>query len=97
MNKTPEMTWPELMWSGWMLSAEMSLVIGMRMMRLMAGGRLAEREATRMVTEKMIAGMTLWPALMTGQASQSAEAMTKAALDHFRKPVSANRRRLSRK
>ncbi len=46
-----------------MLGAEMSMVIWLRSMRIMAGGKLAERKAEWMVSEKVTAAMTLLPAL----------------------------------
>ncbi|NCP20149.1 MAG: hypothetical protein GW855_13435 [Erythrobacter sp.] len=96
MTKSTPKTWPELAVESWMLGAEMSMVIWLRSMRMMAGGKLAEREAERMVSEKFTAAMTLWPALMAGGLDQSAEETTSRALAHYGKPVRANRRRLSR-
>ena len=74
----------------------MSMVIWLRSMRMMAGGKLADREAERMVSEKVTAAMTLWPALMAGGIEQLAEEATGRALEHYGKPVRANRKRLSR-
>ena len=96
MTKPAPKTWPELAVESWMLGAEMSMVIWLRPIRMMAGGKLAEREAERMVSEKLSAAMTLWPALMAGGPAQSAEDATSRALAHYGKPVRANRRRLSR-
>ena len=96
MTKPAPKTWPELAVESWMLGAEMSMVIWLRSMRMMAGGKLAEREAERMVSEELSAAMTLWPALMAGGLAQSAEETTGRALAHYGKPVRANRRRLSR-
>ena len=96
MTKPAPKTWPELAVESWMLGAEMSMVIWLRSIRMMAGGKLAEREAERMVGEKLTAAMTLWPALMAGGFDQSAEETTGRALAHYGKPVRANRRRLSR-
>jgi hypothetical protein len=95
-TKTPTKTWPELMVEGWLLGAEMSAVIWMRSLRMMTGGALAQREAQRMVSEKITAGMTLLPAIMAGGVNQSAEEATGRAIAHYRAPVRANRRRLSR-
>lgn len=89
-------TWPELAFQSWMLMGEASMVIWLRSMRMMMGGPLAAREAERMVTEKMTAGMGLIPALMAGGMAQSAEALGAATLAHYMAPVRANRRRLSR-
>ena len=45
MTKPTPKTWPELAVESWMLGAEMSMVIWLRSIRMMAGGKLAEREA----------------------------------------------------
>ncbi|KLI63055.1 hypothetical protein AAV99_13070 [Aurantiacibacter marinus] len=87
---------PELMLDSWMLAGEASYVMWLRGIRLMAGGKLAEQEAGRMVSEKMLASMTLIPAVMAGGIGQSVESAGSRALAHYRKPVRANRRRLSR-
>ena len=96
MTKPTTKTWPELAFESWMLGAEMGMVIWLRSIRMMAGGKLAEREARLMVSEKVSAAMTLMPALMAGGIEQSAEEATGRALAHYGKPVRANRRRLSR-
>ncbi|PNQ77580.1 hypothetical protein BA950_00600 [Erythrobacter sp. SAORIC-644] len=96
MTKTPTKTWPELAIEGWVLGAEMSAVIWLRSLRMMTGGRLATREAERMVGEKVSAAMTLLPAILAGGMGQSAEQATARAIAHYRRPVHANRRRLSR-
>jgi len=96
MTKTPTKTWPELAIEGWVLGAEMSAVIWLRSLRMMTGGRLATREAERMVSEKVSAAMSFGPAMMAGGLGQSAQEATGRAFAHYRKPVHANRRRLSR-
>jgi len=63
---------------------------------MMTGGKLAEREAQRMVSEKISAAFGLGPAIMAGGLGQSAEDATGRAIAHYRRPVRANRRRLSR-
>ncbi|EDL49218.1 hypothetical protein [Erythrobacter sp. SD-21] len=96
MTKTPTKTWPELAIEGWMLGAEMSAVIWLRSLRMMTGGRLATREAERMVGEKINAAMTLVPEVLVGGLGQSAEEATGRAIAHYSRPVRANRERLSR-
>ena len=70
-------------------------VIALRLMRLAAGGGLAQREATRMIWEKAaavpIAQMAATTALATGGKP------TRAAFKSYRSAVRRNRRRLSRK
>ena len=94
--KSSAKTWPELAIEGWALGAEMSAVIWLRSLRMMTGGRLATSEAERMVSEKITAAFGLVPAIMAGGLGQSAEEATGRAIAHYRKPVLANRRRLSR-
>ena len=81
----------------WRLWADASSVVMLRSAKLMQGGAQAEREAKLMVDEKMqtnaMLGFAMWPLLASGAAP---EALAKAAIGHYQKPVGANRRRLSR-
>ncbi|GMM92623.1 hypothetical protein [Qipengyuania sp. MTN3-11] len=88
--------WTRLARDSWALSFEAASVVWLRSLRIMAGGALAEREVERMVQEKLAANMMLWPALMMGGLLQSPEQIGARAIRHYRKPVRANRRRLSR-
>ena len=97
MPRTPQQSWPELAFASWLLMGEASLVVGLRMMRLMLGGARADREARRMVNEKIAAGLTLGPALLAGGFGQSSEVLGATVLAHYAKPVRANRRRLARR
>jgi hypothetical protein len=76
---------------GW----EVQCVIALRLMRLAGGGALAQREATRMTSEKAavvpIAQIAAATALATGRKP------TRAAFKSYRSAVRRNRRRLSRK
>jgi hypothetical protein len=78
--------------TGW----EASAVISMRLMRLGTGGALAQREAQRMVTEKVMAAVEAQTAaataMMTGRGLGPA---TKSASAVYRRKVRANRRRLA--
>jgi len=80
--------------AGW----EASAVVTMRLMRLSAGGALAQREAQRMVAEKIAATVeaqtAATTALMTGRGPSRA---VKSASAVYRRKVRANRRRLSRR
>jgi hypothetical protein len=71
------------------LQAEANVVIALRMMRLMQGGKIAQREARRMVSEK---GFATTEAAMTLATGGSA----KKAVRRVRSRVLNNRRRLSR-
>ena len=88
--------WARLAFNTWQLSFEAASVVWLRSLRIMAGGRLAEREAERMVREKLVSGMMLWPALMAGGLSQTPGQLSARALSHYSASVRANRRRLAR-
>ena len=89
--------WLRLWLDLWRLGAEAQSVMALRLMRLAAGGAVAQREAIRMVTEKGTAagsaGLVAVTALATGKSQQAAG---RKALSQYRKRVGANRRRLSR-
>ena len=72
-------------------------VIALRMIRLAAGGKRANREAQRMIVEKgvaMAAAQMAAAAALVGGAGPSKVA--KQAFGPFKRKVSRNRRRLSR-
>ena len=96
MARNTSKSWLQLAFDGWMLAGEMSMVVWLRSMRLMMGGRLAEKEAERMVAEKVVANAAFLPAMMAGGMHQSAQDITARAMAHYGKPVRANRKRLSR-
>jgi hypothetical protein len=72
-----------------MLSLESQRVVGLRMMKLAGGGKNAQAEASRMVTEKFAASMAAAVTLMCGGSGE-------AVLAQVRKKVRSNSRRLSR-
>ena len=72
-----------------MLSFESQRVVGLRMMKLAGGGKTAQAEANRMVTEKFNASMAAAVTLMCGGSGE-------AVLAQVRKKVRSNSRRLSR-
>lgn len=95
MAARAEKGWTNLAFDSWMLGAEASTVIWMRSLKMMAGGQPAMTEMHRMVSEKVAASLTLMPAVMAGGFAQTPQAMAALSLAHYRKPVRANRRRLS--
>lgn len=97
MSKNPASDLFELSMQTWLLSIEASQVIWLRSLRLMTGGKLAEREAERMVREKLVANLMLWPTLAMGGLGQDSGALARRALEHYARPVRANRKRLSSK
>ena len=54
------------MWNWMMLAMESNRVIGLRIAKLMRGGKPAQQEAERMVTGKVLAAAKVGTSLMTG-------------------------------
>jgi hypothetical protein len=71
------------------LSLETQQVIALRLLKLTWGGSDAPREATRMVTEKIVAIAETAAKVTTGSTVGS-------VVNSYRKKVRANRRRLSK-
>jgi hypothetical protein len=82
-------SWTKLALDAALLSAEAQSVIALRMMRLARGGKIAEREARRMVTEKGVAFAEAASTLATGGSMNK-------VVRRVRSRVAKNRRRLSR-
>ena len=78
------------MWLGW----EAQTVIGLRMLKLAAGGSAAAAEAERMVTEKVGAALVAQNHLIAAAMIGGTHHGPGRALAHYRKKVRANRRRL---
>lgn len=79
-------------WDAWMLGAEAATVMGLRTMKIAAGGAAGEREARRMVSEKIEAAQ----ALQVMALGVTAPGAVDKTLKHYRRKVRANRRRLSK-
>jgi hypothetical protein len=88
--------WTRLAFDSWALGVEASSVVGLRMLKLAAGGAAAQAEAQRMVSEKVAASLTLPMLAMTGRLGSTAPAVASKSLAHLRRKVRANRRRLSK-
>ena len=81
----------------WQVGLEAQSVIALRMLRLAAGGARAETEASRMVTEKILAaGEAQMSAATAAMRGHKKHVVAGKALNAYRKRVRANRRRLSR-
>ena len=70
------------------LAFESGNVIGLRMMKMMSGGRGSHEEAQLMVREKVDAMIEAAASLMTGGTASS-------VVDRYRQHVAANAKRLS--
>ena len=87
--------WLRLGLDAWSLGAESSAVIGLRMMKMAAGGAAAEAEARRMVSEKVEAGLALQAMALTGGLGVTPHGAAAKTVAHYRRKVRANRRRLA--
>ena len=72
-----------------MLGFEANRVIGLRLMKLMLGGKGARREARLMVREKVHAGLKANARIMAGASADEVIRM-------YRRRVAANAKRLSK-
>jgi hypothetical protein len=88
--------WTRLMFDTWSLGLETSAVIASRTMKLAAGGEAAEREARRMVAEKIEAALSLQTLALTGGLGTTPQSAARKSLAHYRRRVRANRRRLAK-
>ena len=75
---------------------EASSVIGLRTLKIAAGGAAGEREARQMVDEKIDAALSLQSLAMTGGLGLTPATVAARTLTHYRRKVRANRRRLSK-
>ena len=82
--------------SAWSLGLEASAVIGLRTMKIAAGGAGGEAEARLMVREKIDVGLALQTLALTGGLGFSPHGATAKTLSHYRRKVRANQRRLSK-
>jgi hypothetical protein len=73
-----------------MLAAEANHVVGLRLMKLMRGGKSARREAELMVSEKIRAAAKAGASLMAGASGDE-------IVRQYRKRVAANAKRLGKK
>ena len=78
MNSKSQHYWPQLAMDAYLLTLEASYVVWLRWQKMLVGGPRATRESSRMVTEKVIAGMGLVPALAASGALHSAGAMSRS-------------------
>ena len=86
--------WLRLNLAAWSLGMDALSVVALRSLRLGAGGPSAEREARRMIAEKVKATAQLHALALTGGLGRSPHRASAKTLTHYRKVVRANRRRL---
>lgn len=88
--------WMGLSLRSWQLGLDAAAVMGLRSMRIVAGGAIGRREANRMLSEKIAAAADLGPAYARAMTPTPAEAAD-TLLDIYGPRVRRNKRRLSRR
>ena len=83
-------TWLALTTDAARLAMEAQQVVGLRLLRIAAGGVAAQTEATRMCTEKAFASAEAMASVATGGSARK-------IVRRYRTRVKANARRLSRR
>ena len=87
--------WVSLGFDTWMVGLEAAQVMWLRAWQLAPGDARAQREARRMVDEKITANAEFYWLAATGGAGASPEAVARKAVRHYGRKVRANRRRLA--
>ncbi len=87
--------WLGIVTDCWLLGAEASLVVPLRLAKLARGGAVARAEARLMVTEKIEAHGALLRDLAQGQLGKSAPDVVSGVSRHYLVRVRANRKRLA--
>jgi len=90
-----EELWFSLWWQSWALAMETAIVVPLRLQKLALGGRHAEREAWRMVEEKVLAAQKVQAMMVESGQGATLETVVQS-IDHYRRKAGANRRRLTR-
>ncbi len=85
--------WMALGFDAWSLGLEASSVIGLRTLKLAAGGTAAQAEAEQMISEKVDSLFTL-QTMALNNLGASPVGTTHKAVTHYRRKVRANNRRL---
>jgi hypothetical protein len=87
--------WIGLGLDAWTLGLEATTVMGLRTLKIAAGGEAGADEADLMVREKIKAAAELQTLALTGALGFTAPRAASKTLAHYRRKVRANRRRLS--
>jgi hypothetical protein len=88
--------WIRIGFDAWSLGLEASVTMGLRTLKIMAGGMAAEAEAHRMISEKVEAALALQAKALTGGLGMTGPSAAAKTLKHYRRKVRANRRRLAK-
>lgn len=87
--------WAMLGYQTWLLGVEASFVIATRMNGLAWQAPGSDKEIVRMVSEKIAAITELQMRYLTGGMGTTPLAASQRTVQHYRRKVAANRRRLS--
>ncbi len=96
MKRSRANPWIGIGFDAWRLGLEASTVVGLRTLRIAQGGEAGRLETERMVSEKVEAGIALQALAMSGGLGPSPASASARTLAHYRRKVSANRRRLTK-
>lgn len=91
----PYADWAMLGYQTWLLGVEASFVIATRMNGLAWQAPGSDKEIVRMVSEKIAAMTELQMRYLTGGMGTIPLAASQRTVQHYRRKVAANRRRLS--
>jgi len=94
MTEKQNANWMAAGMEAWTLGIDMWSVVGLRMMKIAAGGTAGERESRLMVEEKLQAMAELQTKLLTGGISSDPATGSRQVMRHYSGKVKANRRRL---
>jgi len=89
--------WVRIGFDAWNLGFEASSVIGLRVLKIAAGGSAAEAETRLMFREKVESGWTLQGKALTGALGITAHGAMARTLAHYRRRVRSNHHRLTEK
>jgi hypothetical protein len=92
-----ENPWFRIGLDSWLLGFEASSVIGLRTLKIAAGGIAARAETRLMIDEKIDAGWALQAEALSGALGLTPLGATAGTLAHYRRKVRDNRRRLAKK
>jgi hypothetical protein len=86
--------WLRVGMDAWLLTIEASSVVALRMAKAATGDASSAAEASRMVNEKIEAGLALQAKAISGGLGLTTYGAASRVITHYRRKVKANRRRL---
>ncbi len=86
--------WVRIGFDAWSLGVEVSSVIGLRALKIAAGGASAKAETQLMILEKIEVGWALQAKALSGALGLTPHSVTIRTLAYYRRKVRLNRRRL---